>query len=83
MNHEIKLGRVYRDVLTGFEGVAVGVVDYLTGCSQVLLQPKAKDGAFVDSHWLDVQRCRLDTESPAVALDNGATPGFDKPAPIR
>ena len=40
----IILGATYRDVITGFSGVATGYVKYLTGCNQVLIQPEARDG---------------------------------------
>ena len=41
----IVLGSVYRDKVTGFEGTATVKVFYMTGCTQVSLQPKmtAKD----------------------------------------
>ncbi|WP_336974188.1 hypothetical protein [Sphingobium aromaticiconvertens] len=76
------LGRRGRDIITGFEGTITGHCNYLTGCSQVLMAPPAKDGAYVDSQWFDVQRVAL-TEDEAVVLDNGPTPGCDRAAPKR
>ena len=29
---KMKLGATYRDEITGFEGIATGVVKYITGC---------------------------------------------------
>lgn len=79
----IELGAAYRDVITGFAGVATGHTTYISGCSQVLLQPKVdKDGKLVDGHWFDEQRLERLSWVP-VELDNGATPGFDTPAPKR
>jgi len=47
------LGKSGRDAVTGFEGTIVGVVSYLTGCNQLLLQPQAKDGDYKDGKWFD------------------------------
>lgn len=79
---EIELGAIYSDVVTGFKGVAVGYVRYLSGCNQVLLQPPAKDGEFKDSHWFDEQRCKR-VGNQVIILDNGKNPGPDKQAPKR
>ena len=50
------LGKKVKDVVTGFEGIAVGVAHYLNGCTRVCIQPrglKDKDGGTVDSEWVD------------------------------
>jgi hypothetical protein len=74
------LGLTYRDKISGFTGVATGFVQYISGCNQVLLQPKTgKDGVFVDSTWFDQQRIEQVPGKPVI-LDNSKTPGFDKPA---
>lgn len=81
MSKDIELGRNYEDIVTGYSGMAIGVVHYMTGCSQALLQPRiGEDGKVPESLWFDVQRLSVKTGT-AVKLDNGATPGFDKPAP--
>lgn len=80
----INLGNTYEDLVTGFRGVAVGHVEYMTGCNQTLLSPRARpDGSIVESQWFDDQRLKVDELAPTVMLDNGETPGCDKPAPIR
>jgi hypothetical protein len=76
------LGYTGVDRITGFRGVITGHTRYLTGCSQLLLSPPAKDGAYVDGQWFDEQRVTI-TEDEPVVLDNGATPGCDRPAPKR
>ena len=79
----VTLGHTYKDRINGFEGVCTGVVQYLTGCNQALLAPKCgPDGAMRASEWFDQQRLD-DTGAPAVKLNNGPTPGFDRPAPKR
>lgn len=79
----MELGITARDKITGFQGVVVGFVQYISGCNQALLVPPAKkDGTLLDGQWFDVQRCER-VGKAAVKLDNGATPGCDKPAPKR
>ncbi|TAM96257.1 MAG: hypothetical protein EPN45_21200 [Rhizobiaceae bacterium] len=77
------LGSRVRDKITGFTGIVTGRCEYISGCNQALVAPSAKeDGTLPDSHWVDEQRLdRLDDS--LVALDNGATPGFDRAAPKR
>lgn len=77
------LGNTYKDVVTGFEGVCTGHVVYLTGCDQVLLAGKAKDGKPAESVWIDCQRAKPVEKVKRIVLDNGKTPGSDAPAPIR
>lgn len=79
----ITLGKKYKDKVTGFQGVATGFVQYLTGCNQALIQPScSSEGALRDSSWFDVQRLEEQDGDPVV-LDNGENPGFDKEAPKR
>ena len=79
----MKLGATYRDVISGFIGVAVGHCEYITGCNQTLLQPASDDPKVrPQSEWFDDQRLDL-CSNRVIVLDNGATPGCDKPAPRR
>jgi hypothetical protein len=81
--NELQLGARYRDRITGFAGVATGLVQYISGCNQVLLVPAAKDGNELKSgEWFDVQRVEV-VEGELIILDNGSTPGCDQPAPKR
>ena len=74
------LGYKFVDKVTGFEGTCVGHVFYLTGCEQLLLIPRVRqDGSFIDSAWLDIDRCiKLDNERIEIEVNHS---GFDKPAP--
>ncbi|MFC3724469.1 hypothetical protein [Neoaquamicrobium sediminum] len=84
MGTKIELGLTYKDSITGFEGVATGHCEYISGCNQTLLVPKVDEkGAHRDSYWFDDQRMVLIPDATKIVLDNGATPGSDKPAPIR
>ena len=79
-----RLGRTYKDTITGFQGVATGHCEYLTGCSQTLLSPKGSDSMKrPDSEWFDDQRLILVSDADRVRLNNGETPGFDREAPKR
>lgn len=79
---QTKLGHTYADIITGFSGVCIGRAEYLTGCNQSLLQPKGSDpNKRPDSEWFDEQRLEEQPNNAVVTLDNGKTPGCDKPAP--
>ena len=39
----IDLGKNYRDMVSGFEGICTGIVDWLYGCRQFILSPKAEN----------------------------------------
>ena len=39
----IEFGKTYRDMVTGFEGICVGMVEWLYGCKQYILAPKAEN----------------------------------------
>jgi hypothetical protein len=81
------LGRTVRDRITGFAGVAIGHVVYITGCNQTLLAPKVSgESTYAEPHWFDDQRLDVQPGEPLtlpVAADwssaNG--PGCDKAAP--
>lgn len=79
----IRLGQTYSDKITGFEGVATGYVQYISGCNQVLLSPTVSgDGDMIEPQWIDEQRLK-ESMVPAIELDNGSSPGFSNPAPKR
>jgi len=78
-----KLGLTAKDILNGRSGVITGFATYITGCNQVLITPKSKSGEPVESFWTDEQRVKVDRKIKRVELENGGSPGFDKPAPIR
>lgn len=82
---KIELGHTYQDLISGFTGIATGYVQYITGCNQVLLCPRVKeDGSSLGAEWFDEQRLRrISTAEHRIVLDNGTSPGFDKPAPRR
>jgi hypothetical protein len=77
-------GTTAKDQITGFSGVVTGRTEYISGCTQVLLQPKmGKDGKRPDGEWFDEQRLLAVPGVKAIVLDNARTPGSDIPAPKR
>lgn len=52
---KLKLGKKYRDSITGFEGVATGRFEYLYGCIRYCLEGIDKDGK-PDERIFDEQR---------------------------
>ena len=79
----IPLGSKVKDKITGFSGTVTGRCEYLSGCNQALVVPPVgKDGNYKDGQWFDEQRLEVFKTKP-VTLNNGTTPGFDKPAPRR
>ncbi len=67
---EINLGDFARDKITGFHGIVTANVDYLTGCSQMCLQPQAfvgDDSKLPESHYFDIKR--LAYVGPGINLD--------------
>ena len=80
---KIQFGAPCKDVITGFSGIATGHCTYISGCSQILISPAvSEDGGYREPHWFDEQRVVL-REGEVIRLDNGETPGADKPAPVR
>lgn len=61
------LGWTYRDIITGFTGVATAGISYLTGCDQVSLQPLPqadKPNDLPEGKWFDVTRCERVEDVP-------------------
>ena len=52
---EMKLGDTVKDIITGFEGVAIAVTKWLMSCDRVVVQPKAgKDGKLPENAAFDI-----------------------------
>ena len=79
---KLAFGLKAKDKITGFEGVLTGRCAYISGCTQWLVAPTAKENDFKSATWFDEQRLEV-IESEAIVLDNGATPGSDISAPIK
>ncbi len=57
---EIKLGMKVKDLITGFEGIAISKVKYYNGCTQYCVMPaitdksKRPDGEYIDEGQLKI-----------------------------
>lgn len=73
------LGMKVRDRVTGFQGVAVSYVQYLTGCNQYgVTPPVGADGKYPACEYFDEQRLET-TSDEVLVLDNSQAPGFGAP----
>jgi hypothetical protein len=83
MKSKPQLGDRVREIVSGYEGVVSGYVEYLWGCHQVLVGRADKDGK-PESEWFDIGRIEV-VEQNFLAPVSPATPhaGADKPAPAR
>lgn len=75
----MQIGMTARDKYTGFTGLVTGKVEYLTGCTQFLLQPYGldKDGKPMEAIWMDQDRVEAIT---AEEMEVGS-PGGPGPEP--
>lgn len=55
MIDEVPLDKVYRDRITGFEGVAVAKSEFLSGTQKVCLE-RGNSACSSEELWVDVQR---------------------------
>lgn len=50
----IKIGDMVEDTVTGFRGMAIAKIIYMTGCIRFEIQPKGlRDGRPIKSMWVD------------------------------
>lgn len=73
-----KLGQKLRDRVTGLEGIAVQRIEYLNGCVQYAIKPKAKkgdvtlpDGWCIDQQQLEVVDEGLNKSKPVEKKKTG------------
>lgn len=84
MMEHIQLGQQAEDIITGFTGIIIGRAEYLTGCTQYGLAPKAEPGKpTTSSEWFDKGRIRITgpgiTPADVKAPEDGG-PNRDSPA---
>lgn len=81
---KVELGKKYRDIVTGFEGIAVSRHEYLNGCIRFSIQPQKikEDGRPVEPEYVDNEQLASVDEgirAQVVSKDTGG-PG-DAPRP--
>lgn len=76
----VELGDRVRDMVTGFEGIAMGRNEWVNKCTRFAVQnEKLKDGKPIDAVWFDVEQLevvkkgivRVHKEVPIAARPNG------------
>lgn len=78
---KIELGKTYRDVVSGFEGIATHRTEFLYACERVCLQAQAKDGDIKESVFdapqlvLLPRKKTVKVEPEKLARTGGARPG--------
>lgn len=59
-DHELKLGDLAKDRVTGFQGTVIARHEYLNGCVRLSIQPnELKDGKPIESHVFDIEQLDL------------------------
>lgn len=79
---EFKLGKEYKDKISGFVGIAVAKTEWINGCIRITLSPKLdKDGKFQDSVCLDIEQLEATGNEVTLVLRDG--PGGEPGVPAR
>lgn len=82
----IKLGYMVKDIITGFEGMAIGRTDWLYSCSRIgVRSSQLVDGKPVEDQWFDEQQLEIKKEcEPPVSKDSTTErPGGNMDGPSR
>ncbi len=84
----IELGDLVRDRISGYEGIVIGITDWLYGCRRPMVQATAlKDGKPVDAQSFDEPQLeivkRAVIAAPSVAAPAPARTGGPRPVPRR
>lgn len=78
------LGKKAKDMITGFSGIIIGKIEYLTGCNQYGITPPInKEGATGDTQWFDINRVKvLGKGFKPAEVSSAADPGgFNRDCP--
>ncbi len=79
MSSKIRMGDSVKDVVTGFAGVVVAKIEYITGCTQFGVSPKAKDGKLNDTLYIDEKRLQIVGKRVELVHASPGGPQFDAP----
>lgn len=77
----IELGNKVRDLVTGFEGIAISRIEYLNGCVQIGVKGPAVDNETKDAHYLDIDQIERIDDGVAPAIKKKQTGGVMAEAP--
>jgi len=73
----IEFGKRYRDIVSGFEGICTGYVEWIYGCNQFILAPRAENASKKESSSLFFEK-QLEYLDDGIA-DKVDIPEIDKP----
>lgn len=86
---QIELGDVVKDLISGFQGVAICCSTWLNGCQRWTIQPESmtKEGACKPAETFDAQQLEVvkkyKVASVPVSAPLSARPGGPRPSPRR
>jgi len=87
MNNEINLGDIARDTVTGFEGVVVGITQWLYGCRRISIQSRElKDGKPIEHVSFDEPQVALVKKAAVPSIESQpelVRTGGPRPEPTR
>lgn len=87
MSQTINLGDIARDTVTGFEGVVIGIIQWLYGCRRISIQPRElKDGKPIEHVSFDEPQVALIQKAAVPSIDSTPTlarTGGPRPEPTR
>lgn len=67
---QIHLGDDVRDEITTFEGVVIGITDYINGCQRMTVQPRGlRDGKSIEAEVVDIEQLSITACPHAEAPD--------------
>lgn len=73
----IEFGKRYRDIVSGFEGICTGCVEWIYGCNQFILAPRAENASKKESSSLFFEK-QLEYLDDGIA-DKVEVPEIGKP----
>ena len=73
---KFELGVILKDIVTGFEGVAMGRTQYFTGCNHYGLSSQilSKEGKPNEWEWFDESRMQATEKTMAVSFQESSRP---------
>lgn len=75
------LGDKVRDLVTGFEGIAISKVVYLNGCIQYCVKPPVdENGKMIEGEYIDIEQLEL-VESGVINTDYVYSGGYKSDTP--
>lgn len=76
---KIELGVKVKDSITGFKGIVTARAEYITGCKQYSLVPKAEKNKAATAAWFDEDRLVDSVKKKAAKVPKGGPQQFAAP----